>query len=97
MAYYDGDRLMPGQPLPKTLSPIQNRTKKFSVAFSKKYGWAPTVAEMASHFGYVSTSTIQIQLDYMERKGFIARGHSPRAIRVVERGAKISRTGATKP
>ena len=90
-------KLMPGRPLPRHLTQIQRNILRFIVYFTKTNGWAPTVDQIRLRFGYKSTSTVQGHLNYIERKGFIVRGHSPRTIRVVERGAKISRTGAPSP
>lgn len=107
MAYYLDDKLMPGQPLPPNLTPVQKRILGYIKTFIDANGWAPTIKEISRRFAYRSDSTVHGQLNYIERKGFIIRGHSPRALRLVnppekkplERlpNGRWRRTGATSP
>lgn len=57
----------------------------FLVKYITKYGYAPTVREIADGIGVKSTSTIHIHLQKMEKLKQIqlGNGYKPRAIRLI--------------
>src|SRR5688572_23717763 len=48
-------------------------------------GWAPTLREIASHFGFSGTRAAEKDLDALEKKGRRRRGAGARAIELLER------------
>jgi repressor LexA len=63
----------------------QQQILDFIVAFTAREGYPPTVREIGHGVGLTSVSSVQAQLDQLERGGRIERRpHSPRALRVVE-------------
>jgi len=49
----------------------------------KEHGYPPTVRELIHEMGGTSSSHGVYYLEALERKGYIERDHSPRAIRVI--------------
>ncbi|RMG81171.1 MAG: repressor LexA, partial [Bacteroidetes bacterium] len=67
--------------MPKQLTPTQQKILDFIID-KKAEGKIPTLAEIASHFGYRNRSTVQQHLQAIERKGYIKR--NPKISRGIE-------------
>lgn len=70
---------------------MENRTKEkiynFILKYIEKYGYAPSIREIAEGINLKSTSSVHNQLIKLEQDGKIEmRGNSPRAIRVIGYG-----------
>lgn len=65
----------------------QNQVFEFIKEHIKKEGYPPTVREIASAVGLLSSSTVHGHLDQLEKRGLIERKKTlPRAIKVIENG-----------
>lgn len=69
------------------LTPRQTEIHDFLVRFDRKYGHAPTIAEIQEHFGLSSPSTVHEQLSALEREGLIRKQKN------IQRGIKIVQAG----
>ncbi|MCX6726811.1 MAG: transcriptional repressor LexA [Candidatus Shapirobacteria bacterium] len=62
-----------------------------------KYGYAPTLTEIADHFGLSSLATVHEHLAVLEKKGLIRRYRGAvRGIEVIEKEGFISRLGTVE-
>jgi repressor LexA len=52
---------------------IQRSILDFIISQKAERGYPPTLAEIASHFGYRNRSTVQQHLQALEKKGFLKR------------------------
>ncbi|MBU0558364.1 MAG: transcriptional repressor LexA [Bacteroidetes bacterium] len=64
------------------LTTIQKLILEFIIDKKVTDGMPPTLAEIASHFGYKTRTTVQQHLDAIEKKGFIKR--NPKLSRGIE-------------
>lgn len=67
--------------MPQELTEIQKRILDFLIEQRVK-GIPPTLAEIASHFGYKNRATVQQHLEALEKKGYIRR--NPKLSRAIE-------------
>ncbi|MFC1662847.1 transcriptional repressor LexA [Patescibacteria group bacterium] len=62
------------------MAPILPKKKKELLAFLKDYinnnGYAPTLTEIAKHYGLSSLATVHEHLSFLEQRGFIKRDKS---------------------
>jgi repressor LexA len=66
------------------LTDRQKQILKFIVEFTRQNGYPPTIREIGAAFGLTSTSTVQLHINALIRKGYITRrAQSPRAITVM--------------
>jgi repressor LexA len=69
--------------MPKSLTKIQSKIFEFILEHRTLMGMPPTLAEIASKFGYKNRATVQQHIGAIEKKGFlkrspkISRGLSP--------------------
>ena len=62
-------------------SKTRQKIYNYLIKYIKKYGFAPSVREIAEGVGLKSTSSVYCQLRKLEEEGKIKmRGNSPRAI-----------------
>ena len=72
----------------RTLTKRQREILDFLRAFRASRGYAPSIGEIAAHFGLSAVSTVHEHLVNLERRGAIRReGHRARAVEPVEREA----------
>lgn len=63
------------------MEPLTKRQRElltFLKDYWREHGYAPTLEEMAGHFGLRSVATIHKHLSHLERKGFISRDWNQR-------------------
>ncbi len=60
-------------PMPSSLTEKQVRFLEFILDYREEQGTAPTIQEMADHFGYASPGSVQRYLEALEKKGYIRR------------------------
>lgn len=66
------------------LSKKQEDIQRFLISFERRYGFAPSINEIALGCGFQSNSGVQYQLEQLEVKGYIERlDRKARAIRVL--------------
>lgn len=71
------------------LTDVQRRVLRFIKAWISDFGWAPSMKEICSQFGWASTHTAHGHLSQLARKGFIIRQQrASRAIKVTEAGRR---------
>lgn len=69
---------------PQPLTPRQRAVYDYLAGFIAAQGYAPTFAEIATHFGVSSLATVHEYLTNLSRKGWIIRERqSERGIRLV--------------
>ena len=66
----------------KELTSVQKKILEFIIDKKTSSLTTPTLAEIASHFGYKNRATVQQHLQAIEKKGFIKR--SPKLSRSIE-------------
>lgn len=71
------------------MAPILPKKKREILEFLKESiqgrGFAPTLTEIAKHFGVSSLATIHEHLEFLEKNGFIKRdAHNARSIEIVD-------------
>jgi repressor LexA len=73
----------------KDLSPGQEQTLDFIVAYREANYYLPTIEELANHFG-ISITAARDRLLGLERKGRVElREGSPRAIKVLKQKSDV--------
>ena len=73
-----------------TLTRRQKEIWDFLADFSREKGYAPTLEEIAVHFGLSSLATVHKHLRNLETKGFIARKWNlSRAIEILRQGGSV--------
>lgn len=70
----------------KALSKRQQEVLEFLRSFSSSCGMAPSVSEIAEHFG-VAPSTVSGHLEVLRKKRFLTRSSRARSIVLTERGS----------
>lgn len=70
---------------------MENRTKEkvynFILQYTREYGYAPSIREIAEGIGLKSTSSVHSHLKKLQEDGKIEmRGNSPRAIKIAGYG-----------
>ena len=66
------------------LSERQKQIQHFLISFERRYGFAPSINEIALGCGFQSDSAVKYQLEQLEVKGYIERlDRKARAIRVL--------------
>jgi repressor LexA len=73
------------------LTDKQERILTFIVDYVNDKGYPPSIREIGNHFNISSLRGVTVHLDALERKGYIKRANTARAITV------IGKTGATAP
>lgn len=73
------------------LTDKQERILNFIVDYVSEQGYPPSIREIGNHFEISSLRGVTVHLDALERKGYIKRANTARAITV------IGKTGATAP
>lgn len=73
------------------LTDKQERILTFIVDYVSDKGYPPSIREIGNHFDISSLRGVTVHLDALERKGYIKRANTARAITV------IGKTGATSP
>ena len=73
------------------LTDKQERILGFIVDYVNEHGYPPSIREIGIHFGISSLRGVTVHLDALERKGYIKRANTARAITV------IGKTGSTAP
>ena len=72
------------------LSRGQRKVFLFVGAFSKEHGYAPTLAEIAQHFGWAGTTAAKDSVVALVKKGFLRREpRIARSIRPTDKGAQF--------
>lgn len=65
----------------------QRRMLAFIQAYTKAYGWPPTLREIGAAVGMASTSAVNYRLRQMEEAGLLSRWpNASRAVRLTEAG-----------
>lgn len=68
-----------------SLTPLQSEAKRYLVKHIEKYGFAPTVQDVADHLGIKAKSGGHRLLTMLEKRGHIRRiPYCPRAIEILE-------------
>src|SRR5690349_21848724 len=75
----------------RSLTDKQERILSFIVDYVNDKGYPPSIREIGNHFNISSLRGVTVHLDALERKGYIKRANTARAITV------IGKTGATSP
>ena len=73
------------------LTEKQERILAFIVEYVDDKGYPPSIREIGNHFEISSLRGVTVHLDALERKGYIKRSNTARAITV------IGKTGSTSP
>lgn len=73
------------------LTEKQERILTFIVDYVNDKGYPPSIREIGNHFDISSLRGVTVHLDALERKGYIKRKNTARAITV------IGKTGSTSP
>lgn len=73
------------------LTEKQERILSFIVEYVEDKGYPPSIREIGNHFDISSLRGVTVHLDALERKGYIKRKNTARAITV------IGKTGSTSP
>jgi len=73
------------------LTDKQERILTFIVEYVNDKGYPPSIREIGNHFEISSLRGVTVHLDALERKGYIKRKNTARAITV------IGKTGSTSP
>ena len=73
------------------LTDKQERILGFIVDYVNDQGYPPSIREIGNHFSISSLRGVTVHLDALERKGYIKRANTARAITV------IGKTGSTAP
>jgi repressor LexA len=73
------------------LTEKQERILSFIVDYVNDKGYPPSIREIGNHFEISSLRGVTVHLDALERKGYIKRKNTARAITV------IGKTGSTSP
>jgi len=73
------------------LTEKQERILSFIVDYVNDKGYPPSIREIGNHFDISSLRGVTVHLDALERKGYIKRKNTARAITV------IGKTGSTSP
>jgi len=73
------------------LTDKQERILTFIVDYVNDKGYPPSIREIGNHFNISSLRGVTVHLDALQRKGFINRANTARAITV------IGKTGSTSP
>jgi repressor LexA len=73
------------------LTDKQERILTFIVDYVGDQGYPPSIREIGNHFSISSLRGVTVHLDALERKGYIKRANTARAITV------IGKTGSTAP
>jgi repressor LexA len=73
------------------LTDKQERILSFIVDYVGDKGYPPSIREIGNHFNISSLRGVTVHLDALERKGYIKRANTARAITV------IGKTGSTGP
>jgi len=73
------------------LTDKQERILSFIVEYVNDKGYPPSIREIGNNFNISSLRGVTVHLDALERKGYIKRANTARAITV------IGKTGATSP
>src|SRR5258708_18108433 len=73
------------------LTDKQERILGFIVDYVNDQGYPPSIREIGNHFNISSLRGVTVHLDALERKGYIKRANTARAITV------IGKTGSTAP
>jgi repressor LexA len=73
------------------LTDKQERILTFIVDYVNDQGYPPSIREIGNHFNISSLRGVTVHLDALERKGYIKRANTARAITV------IGKTGSTAP
>src|SRR5450432_2790655 len=73
------------------LTEKQERILTFIVDYVGDKGYPPSIREIGNHFEISSLRGVTVHLDALERKGYIKRKNTARAITV------IGKTGSTSP
>ncbi len=68
-----------------TLTSKQLNLLNFIREYISRHGFAPTFAEMKEHMGSTSNQTIHDKLSALEKKGYITRSGSARAITLTKK------------
>lgn len=72
------------------LTRAQERILDEVVAFQNRKGYPPTLKELGAQVGIKTRRGVSIHLDALERKGFVIRGSSARAIKVLKEAKETS-------
>ena len=76
----------------ESLTKTQSRVLAFVEQSTAQIGHAPTMKDIARHFGWSSISTVQQHLDALQKKGRVMRTpKSPRSLRVIDPLRPVSR------
>ena len=73
------------------LTDKQERILNFICDYVNEQGYPPSIREIGNHFSISSLRGVTVHLDALERKGYIKRANTARAITV------IGKTGSTAP
>lgn len=84
--------------MPVTLYPRQKQILDFISQYIQKYGFAPTLKEIANALGIISLPTVAEHLASMEKKGVIRRTHGwRRGIEILKKNVGQSTGGLKLP
>lgn len=84
--------------MPATLYHRERQVLEFIMQFSQRYGYAPTLKEMAQAMGLSSVATVHEHLEHLRSKGFIKKlDGAARGIELVDEVTRVgTRQGAVE-